>query len=404
MTNSLSTLNISRVFNASLGITAKNLQCSLPHDWKRKAARGSLTIEAIDAFALSLSNITSSLQFSKNELKIDVDSSLGPRATVNANGNLSFDRHGVTGEINANVPEFITKDKKWLAGLIPPLKDDELAGTISADARLKIEKGNILQQYIFDLKEVEWKKAGTDTAIQGITGVLRLNSLVPLITDGEQRFTFKNAGAGSFKIENGKTIFNFTKKDILNIKSIEMNWAGGKLSGKNIRWELSQPQIAFDLNVEALNLQDLIDFMEYQGVKGDGRIYGHLPVTVNWEKHLRLSFGDGYLEARPPQGGLQFSKTTAMKILGIKKEIDPKTKNKQDIISLMMLRALQDMEYSQLKMVFKNDENNILQTRVQAKGYGPRGQAENRVPFGGLDITISRLDELINRMIVPQRK
>jgi hypothetical protein len=151
-----------------------------------------------------------------------------------------------------------------------------------------------------------------------------------------------------------------------------------------------------------LNLQDILDFIDYQGVKGDGRIYGHVPVTVEWGKHPRLSFGDGYLEAIPPKGGLQFSKETAMKILGIAKDIDPKTKNDQEIVSLMMLRALQDMEYSQLKMVFKNDENNVLQTRVQAKGYGPRSQKENRVPIGGLDITISNLDELLNRMVIPQ--
>jgi len=405
MTQSLSTLNVSRIFNENLGITAKNLTWSLPYDWKeKKVTQGSMTIEAVDLLALSLSKITSSFQLNKNELKIKANSSLGPWATVNATGDLYFDRQGLTGVINAKVPEFTTtQNKKWLAGLIPPIKDDELSGTLSADARLKIEKGNILQQYTVDLKDVEWKKSGTDNMeIHGITGVLGLNSLAPLITDGDQNFTFKNAHTGTFNIENGQTIFNFLKNDILYIKSLDMNWAGGRLFSKDIPLDFSQPHIKGDLNVEALNLQDILDFIDYQGVKGDGRIYGHVPVTVEWEKHPRLSFGDGYLEAIPPKGGLQFSKETAMKILGIAKDIDPKTKNDQEIVSLMMLRALQDMEYSQLKMVFKNDENNVLQTRVQAKGYGPRSQKENRVPIGGLDITISNLDELLNRMVIPQ--
>ena len=403
MTQSLSTLNVSRIFNESLGITAKNLTWSLPYDWKeKKVTQGSMTVEAADVRALSLSKITSSFQLNKNELKIKVKSSLGPWATVNAAGNLYFDRQGLTGVINAKVPEFTTQNKKWLAGLIPPIKDDELSGTLSADARLKIEKGNILQQYTVDLKDVEWKKSGTDTGIQGITGVLGLNSFAPLSTNGEQSFTFKDAHTGTFKVKNGKTIFNFVKNDIIYIKSIEMNWAGGRLSSKNIQLDFSKPHIAVDLNVEALNLQDILDFVDYQGVKGDGIIYGHVPVTVNWGKHPRLSFGDGYLEAIPPTGGLQFSKTTAMQILGIAKDIDPKTKNEQEIVSLMMLNALQDMEYSQLKMVFTNDENNILKTRVQAKGYGPRSQNENRVPIGGLDITIGSLDELLNRMVIPQ--
>jgi hypothetical protein len=403
MTDSLSLLKVSRIFNKSLGITAKNLIWSLPYDWKeKKVTQGSMTIEGVDLAGVSLAKINSSFQVDKNKLKMKVKSALGPWTTVNAFGDLYFDRQGLTGVINAKVPAFTTQNKKWLAGLIPPIKDDELSGTLSADARLKIEKGNILQQYTFDLKDVEWKKSGTDTAIQGVTGVLGLNSFVPLITDGEQRVTFKNAHTGAFKVEKGQTIFNFVKNDILYIKSLEMNWAGGRLSSKNIQLEFSKPHIAGDLNVDALNLQDILDFMDYQGVKGDGRIYGHVPITVDWGKHPRLSFGDGYLEAIPPTGGLQFSKTTAMQILGIEKDIDPKTKNDQEIVSLMMLRALQDMEYSQLKMVFKNDENNILKTRVQAKGYGPRSQNENRVPIGGLDITISNLDELLNRMVIPQ--
>ena len=388
-----------------LTLAMNNLFCSLSCEGNEKRViKGSMTIEAVDLLALSLSKITSSFQFNKNELKMKIKSSLGPWATVNATGDLYFDRQGLTGVINVKVPEFTTtQNKKWLAGLIPPIKDDELSGTLSADARLKIEKGNILQQYTVDLKDVEWKKSGTDNmGIHGITGVLGLNSLAPLITDGDQNFTFKNAHTGTFNIENGQTIFNFLKNDILYIKSLDMNWAGGRLFSKDIPLDFSQPHIKGDLNVEALNLQDILDFIDYQGVKGDGRIYGHVPVTVEWGKHPRLSFGDGYLEAIPPKGGLQFSKETAMKILGIAKDIDPKTKNDQEIVSLMMLRALQDMEYSQLKMVFKNDENNVLQTRVQAKGYGPRSQKENRVPIGGLDITISNLDELLNRMVIPQ--
>ena len=401
--HSVFTLTISRVFNESLGIAGKNLFWSLPYDWKeKKVDQGSMTIEAVDAFSLSLSKITSSFQFNKKELKMTVKSSLGPGATVNATGNFYFDRQGVTGKINANVPEFTIQNKKWLANLIPSIKDDELSGTLSADARLKIEQGQVLQRYIVAIKDGAWEKAGADTGVQGITGVLGLTSIAPLVTDGEQSFTFTNAHTGSFKVEKGQTIFNFAKNDIINIKSLEMSWAGGRLSSNNVQLEFSKPHIGFDLKVDALNLQDIFDFMDYQGVKGDGRIYGHVPVTFTWGKHPRLSFGDGYLEAKPPQGGLQFSKETAMKILGIAKDIDPKTKNEQEIVNLMMLRALQDMEYSQLKLVFKNDENKILKTRVQAQGYGPRSQKENRVPIGGLDITISSLDELLNRMVLPQ--
>jgi len=390
------------VTNKSLNLVIKNLMVTAAMDAAKNETKGSLTIEAVDLAAVSLSKIISSFHVDKNKLDMTIKSALGPWATVNAAGNLFFDRQGLTGTINAAVPEFTTRDKKWLAGLIPPIKDDDLAGTFSAEARLKIKKGQIIQRYSVEIKDGEWKKSGSDTGIQGINGVLMLDSVAPLITSGEQGFTFKNAHTGTFNAERGQTIFNFAKNDILYIKSLEVNWAGGTLFSNNIPLDFSQSHLSCDLNVEALNLQDILDFMDYHGVKGDGRIYGHVPITIHWEKHPRLAFGDGYLEARPPKGGLQFSKETAMKILGIAKDIDPKTKNAQEIVSLMMSRALQDMEYSQLKVVFKNDENNVLQTRVQAQGYGPRGQKENIVPIGGLDITISSLDELLNRLVIPQ--
>ncbi|WAC07721.1 MAG: YdbH domain-containing protein [Thermodesulfobacteriota bacterium] len=385
-----------------LTLAINNLAATAVMDAAKNETKGSLNIEAVDLAAVSLSKIISLFHVDKNKLDMTVKSALGPWATVNVIGNLYFDRQGVNGTINVAIPEFTTRNKKWLAGLISPIKDDDLTGTFSAKARLKIEGGKILQRYSVEIKDGEWKKSGSDTGIQDINGVLGLNSVAPLITNGEQVFTFKNAHIGSFKIEKGQTIFNFAKKEILYIKSLDLNWAGGRLFSNNIPLDFSQSHLSCDLNVEALNLQDLLDFMDYHGVKGEGRIYGHVPITIKWGKHPRLAFGDGYLEARPPKGGLQFSKETAMKIVGIAKDIDPKTKNAQEIVSLMMLRALQDIEYSQLKVVFKNDENNVLQTRVQAQGYGPRGQKENIVPIGGLDITISSLDELLNRMVIPQ--
>jgi len=386
-----------------LTLAMNNLFCSLSCEGNEKRViKGSMTIEAVDLLTLSLSKIISSFHIDKNKLDMTVKSALGPWAAVNVIGNLYFDRQCVTGTINVAIPEFTTRNKKWLAGLISPIKDDDLAGTFSAKARLKIEGGKILQRYSVEIKDGEWKKSGSDTGIQDINGVLGLNSVAPLITNGEQGFTFKNAHTGAFKIEKGQTIFNFVKNDIINIKFLEMNWAGGRLFSNNIPLDFSQSHLSCDLNVEALNLQDIIDFMDYHGVKGDGRIYGHVPITIHWGKHPRLAFGEGYLEARPPKGGLQFSKETAMRILGIAKDIDPKTKNAQEIVSLMMLRALQDMEYSQLKVVFKNDENNVLQTRVQAQGYGPRGKKENRVPIVGLDIRIRSVDEVLNRLVIPQ--
>ncbi len=279
------------------------------------------------------------------------------------------------------------------------IKEDEAYGTLSAEAQFKIGNEPFFQHYVFYLKDMNYKKPQTDIGFQGIACTLSVKSFVPFLTDSNQHVTFKNAYTGTFQVENGNIAFGFPANDRVIVSSMEMNWAGGKLSGKNMQMEFSQPRLALDVNIEGLDLQSILNFIEYKDVSGDGKIFGHVPITFNWEKRMHLSFGNGFLEARPPIGGLRFSKEIAMRILGIKKEINPKTKDAEEAVSLMMIRALQDFEYSSLRMVFQNDENHILKAKVETKGYGPRGAKENIIPIGGLNINISSLDDLLNQMI-----
>ena len=52
-----------------------------------------------------------------------------------------------------------------------------------------------------------------------------------------------------------------------------------------------------------------------------------------------------------------------------------------------------------MKIIFKNDEIEGLMTTIQAQGHGPRGDEENQIPIGGLNVNINNLDELINSLI-----
>jgi hypothetical protein len=40
-------------------------------------------------------------------------------------------------------------------------------------------------------------------------------------------------------------------------------------------------------------------------------------------------------------------------------------------------------------------------TRIRAKGSGPRGAKENRVPVGGLNINVNNLDRLLTSLVMP---
>lgn len=396
---------VSRCSSKKMDLAATNLLGTLSVDWKtHKIPHGSWSMDTLYVPVLSFSKLTGTIAGDTKGLRLQANARLGPWALVNAQAALLFGKNGLKGNIQASVPKFATKDNQWLSGLIPAIKGDELGGTFSAGAALSIDKGQLTQHYTFGLKQVEWRRAKAHAGVYGVTSVLGITSFVPLMTDGDQRLTLDSAAAGGFKIKNGKAVFRFSENRTVAVPSLEMNWARGRLYSRDIAFKFSEPHIALAMNAEALNLQDILDFMNYHDVRGDGKIYGHVPIALSWGNKPHLSLGNGFLEARPPQGGLAFSKEAAMQILGIKGPIDPKTKDEQEIVRLMMARALQDMEYTRLDMVLKNDERKVLMATINMKGYGPRGEKENRIPVGGITVHINGMDDLLNQVVFAKTK
>ncbi len=93
-----------------------------------------------------------------------------------------------------------------------------------------------------------------------------------------------------------------------------------------------------------------------------------------------------------------------MRIAGVRGPVNSKTKDEQEIVGLMMARALQDMEYTKLDMVLKNDSQKFLIATIDMKGYGPRGEKENRIPVGGITVNINGIDDLLNEVVFANLK
>ena len=98
---------------------------------------------------------------------------------------------------------------------------------------------------------------------------------------------------------------------------------------------------------------------------------------------------------------LQLSPENAQALLGVRKPIDAKNASLEEQVSLMVINALQDMAYTNLRIEFKNEPERGLMTYVRAQGYGPRHDVEKQIPIGGFSVNINRLDDLLNSMIWP---
>lgn len=388
------------IVNKSNGITVEDLSCTLPYFWAEKEILGGLfTFGPIHFGQQSLPKFAGTIDLRKDRLNLTANGPLLPKANLDASCWLDLSGDEPYGELSAHIPRFTTENGDALGEQFPALDGSELGGTFALKVQMKREEGQLRPYLRLDAQDAMWKKPSSDVGLEGLTGVLRLNNFLPMTTAGDQRFTIKRAYSGALQVTNGVMDFSIANNDSIFLKLIKFEWAGGKLLSRDMFLEPSKSRVSLDLHVEGLQLQKILDFLKYDGVKGDGALYGHLPIHLDWSGDGHISFGDGFLQARPAKGRLQVSKENAMAILGISEEIDPHTASQQERVSLMLLRALQDMEYTKLKVVFKNEPDTGWVTHVQAQGYGPRGEKENQVPIGGLDININALDELLNSIV-----
>ncbi|MFQ5638958.1 MAG: YdbH domain-containing protein [bacterium] len=387
----------------SNGLTIDDISCIAPYSWAEKAIRGgSFAFGSIRFGNNTLPKFSGAIKLKNDRLDLTANGQLFPEAKLDASAWLDWSGDEPSGEISAHIPRFTTENDDALGELFPALSGNELSGTFAVDVQLKLGSGQLRPYFRLNIQDALWKNPSSEASeagLSGLNGVITLNSFSPLTTAGEQRFTIKSAYSGALQVTNGVIDFHIENNDSIFLKLIECEWAGGKVLSRDMFLEPSKSRVSLDLQIEGLQLQKILGFVKYDGVKGDGEFYGHLPIHLDWSSDGHISFGNGFLEARPSKGGLQVSKENAMAILGIREEIDPKTASQQEMVSLMLLRALQDMEYTKLKVVFNNERDQGWVTYVQAQGYGPRSDKENQVPIGGLDININALDELLNRII-----
>jgi hypothetical protein len=388
-----------QVANKSLGISAEHVSCKLPFSWEDGAVKdATFTLETIGFRQHELAGLSGKFNVADGRVDFAARGNVLPEANLEARGSLDWSQGRLSGRLDAEIPKFALKNGPLLAKRFPMLASYDLDGSFTAETYLRLENGQITPFIRLDIEDAMVASTSSEAGAEGLTGAITLNSIAPLATDGDQRFYIKKAYGGSFSPTDCNIVFNLVDRDSILLKSIDCNWLGGKLSSRNINVELSESRMSLDLNAEGLALQEILDFVQYDGVKGDGQIFGHLPITIYWGEQSRISFGDGFFEARPNKGRLQLSEENARAILGISDDIDPIAADLEKRVGLMVLYALQDMEYSKLRIDFANEEKGWM-TRIQTEGYGPREAKENRVPIGGLTVNINDLDELLNSLI-----
>ncbi len=131
----------------------------------------------------------------------------------------------------------------------------------------------------------------TVTQTVGVSGAIRFSDLWPVTTDGLQTITVERIELGSLPLENGTIRFGISEGDTLNVEKAEFPWFGGQLGVYGASTSTRGGNAAARLEADNIDLAQILEFVDVDGLSGEGILSGVLPLVVEDSK-ARIENGE----------------------------------------------------------------------------------------------------------------
>ena len=228
--------------------------------------------------------------------------------------------------------------------------------------------GNML--FIRDL-EIE---AGA-VRLERMNTVLALEQIWPPLIKSDQTVSIGLVQAG-VPVTNILASFSISEQNLLDIPSLEMDFAGGKISGDEFTIDLAQGREIVNLDVRGVNMDTLAQLSGLPGLQADGVLSGTIPVLLSSNDALirdgvLTTENPGRISYRPPSGSTAADATEG----GLQ----------------LALQAMEEFEYDSLSLTVSGSLFKELNAGLAIKGRNPN-------LYGGypIDFNLNLSGELAN--------
>ena len=193
-------------------------------------------------------------------------------------------------------------------------------------------------------------------AVTGLSGVVRLSSLVPPVVPAGQVLAVKLLDVG-LPLTDGVVHVGLKRSGRLDVDRAEWRWAGGVVRAKPFEMPLDAPRGTVELEAEGLNLGHVLSIAAVDGLHGEGTLNGTLPLRIAADS-VRVE--DGVLEAAGP-GTLRYDPELPPAFL----EGDPGSPTG------MLRGALTDFRYDTLKLTVNGTAGGDMAVKLAIHGANP---------------------------------
>ncbi|MCB2112774.1 MAG: YdbH domain-containing protein [Parvularculaceae bacterium] len=170
--------------------------------------------------------------------------------------------------------------------IIPALRGVISGATGAADgtARFSWRPNALETSASINLENVSFTGPGVAvTRTEGVTGSLDFSSMSPPTTNGDQTLTIAKIDLDALKLENGAVRFRAPGDNTIEIIEAEFPWFGGAIGVYDSKVAI-EGRSAATLQINDVDLGGLLDYINIEGLSGEGRIEGVLPLSVEGGK------------------------------------------------------------------------------------------------------------------------
>jgi Dicarboxylate transport len=182
------------------------------------------------------------------------------------------------------------------SALLPALRGlvESVAGAVSAQGSIGFSRDGLTADLPVRLEGIGFDASGAE--VRNLSGTVRLTGLWPPATAPHQELSATVAPAGlpplRIRVEG-----QLTAKPALKIDKAVLSVAGGTISTGPFSIDPASPRVETALDFSRVDLGDLIDLLDINGLSGSGRLSGRVPWTVD---HGKLAIGQARLAAEGP--------------------------------------------------------------------------------------------------------
>jgi len=230
-----------------------------------------------------------------------------------------------------------------------------VSGSASASSHISWLKTGIESGAGLNIQNLSFTQNGT--TVSGLSAALQLTDLLSPESLPRQKITVRCIDPG-VAMEDMEIIYSIqgAASTQLAIDKAQLSMIGGTLSTGPVVIDPLSSSTSLVLQVADLDLEALFKLIDVEGLAGDGRLDGSIPLTL---RNDSVSIEDGVVAANKP-GILRLKSEKVSNLLaGSAEDVD------------LLLQALAEFHYTELMLKMNNTANNDLLTTLSMLGSNP---------------------------------